>query len=73
MTYVTDRSSTAPSSLASVPFASRMSVSFRRAGLSADEVAVRRLRRRLLRFILENHRRREAERGLSQQPLAGRQ
>lgn len=33
-----------------------------------DGVALYRMRRRLLRFILENHRQRVAERGLSQQP-----
>lgn len=40
-------------------------------GLKEDEVALYRMRRRLLRFILENHHQRIAERGLSQQP--GRQ
>jgi hypothetical protein len=40
----------------------------RRHDLPESEVALLRMRRRLLRFILENHRQRISERGLSQQP-----
>ncbi len=41
----------------------------RRHDLPESEVALLRMRRRLLRFIMENHRQRTAERGLSQQPV----
>lgn len=47
---------------------SRPALAPRRHDLKEDEVALYRMRRRLLRFILENHRQRIAERGLSQQP-----
>lgn len=50
---------------------SRPAMATRRHDLPETEVALRRMRRRLLRFILENHRQRISERGLSQQP-AGR-
>jgi hypothetical protein len=50
---------------------SRPAMATRRHDLPECEVALRRMRRRLLRFILENHRQRISERGLSQQP-AGR-
>jgi hypothetical protein len=46
----------------------RPALATRRHDLPESEVAMRRMRHRLLRFILENHRQRVAERGLSQQP-----
>lgn len=48
--------------------ASRPGASIRRRGLTEEELTLYRLRRRLLRYILENHRRRIAERGLCGQP-----